>query len=158
MAPVQQSSSVYEFLVFSKTGPCLFHLDFTGSLNFEKEADKNSDVRQRQKLLFGLIWSIKSFSQMVRDLHPSSQQALHEALDVLQELRYSQVQVSHIRAAYRSQACPHHGSLEEGPVRDAAGLVLDPVRASGVEEHVLPAGAEDPVQALPREGDRVPAF
>ena len=40
-------------------------MDFTGTINFEKEKDKQSEVYQRQKLLFGLIWSLKSFSQMV---------------------------------------------------------------------------------------------
>ena len=60
-----QSSNVYEFLIFSKTGSCLYHADFTGTINFEKEKDKSSDVYQRQKLIFGLFWSLKSFSQMV---------------------------------------------------------------------------------------------
>ncbi|CDW79051.1 trafficking protein particle complex subunit 1-like [Stylonychia lemnae] len=40
---------------------CLFHLDFTGTINFEK----TTDVHSRQKLIFGLIWSLKSFSQML---------------------------------------------------------------------------------------------
>ncbi len=55
------SSSVFEFLIFNKSGQCLFHLDFTGTINFEK----TNDVQQRQKLVFGLTWSLKSFSQMV---------------------------------------------------------------------------------------------
>ena len=54
----QQLPNVYEFIIFSKTGSCLFHVDFTGTINFEKEKDKQSEVYQRQKLLFGLIWSL----------------------------------------------------------------------------------------------------
>ncbi|TNV75435.1 hypothetical protein FGO68_gene14569 [Halteria grandinella] len=59
------SSNVYEFLIYNKTGACLFHLDFTGTINFDKDSDKNSDVRQRQKLVYGLVCGIKSFSQML---------------------------------------------------------------------------------------------
>ena len=65
-----QSTSVYEFLIFSKTGSCLYHLDFTGTINFDKAHDKNGDVHQRQKLVFGLLWSIKSFSIMVTIIFP----------------------------------------------------------------------------------------
>ena len=31
--------TVYEFMIFNKTGQCLFHLDFTGTINFEKDKD-----------------------------------------------------------------------------------------------------------------------
>ena len=59
------STPIFEFLIFNKSGQCLFHVDFTGSINF----DKTNDVHQRQKLIFGLIWSLKSFSQMVRKIN-----------------------------------------------------------------------------------------
>ncbi len=41
------TGNVYEFLIFGKTGQCLFHVDFTGTINFEKEKDSSSEVRQR---------------------------------------------------------------------------------------------------------------
>ena len=76
-----QSTNVYEFLVFSKSGSCLYHADFTGTINFEKEKDKSSDVYQRQKLIFGLVWSLKSFSQMVFiNFFRHSRLAIHETI------------------------------------------------------------------------------
>ena len=34
-----QQPNVYEFMIFNKTGQCLFHLDFTATINFDKEKD-----------------------------------------------------------------------------------------------------------------------
>lgn len=30
-------SNVFEFMIFNKSGQCLFHSDFIGSVNFDKE-------------------------------------------------------------------------------------------------------------------------
>ena len=58
-------------MIFNKTGLCLYHHDLLASkqlgdlkglINLES-ADKK--VTERQKLVFGLLWSLKSFSQMV---------------------------------------------------------------------------------------------
>ena len=58
-------------MIFNKTGGCLYHHDLLASkqrgdlqglINLDT-ADKR--ITERQKLVFGLLWSLKSFSQMV---------------------------------------------------------------------------------------------
>ena len=75
-----QQSDVYDLMIFNKTGACLYHHDIAkskrdGTLrglididNVEKKHD------EKQKLVFGLIWSLKSFaSQMACDNQGQSQ-------------------------------------------------------------------------------------
>ena len=53
--------SVYEFLIFTRKGDCIFHLDLTGKLDF---SDKTK-IKHRRKHIFGLLLSVKSFVQML---------------------------------------------------------------------------------------------
>ena len=51
---------VYEFMIFSRTGQLLYRVDYS----------KNEDMplQHRLKLIFGLLWSLKSFSKLVKQL------------------------------------------------------------------------------------------
>ena len=65
------TEKVHELIIFNKGGQCLYHHDFfksrkegdlKGLINLDK-LDKK--IVEKQKLLFGLLWSLKSFSQMM---------------------------------------------------------------------------------------------
>ncbi len=48
---------VYEFLVFNRGGQQLYRVDFC--------KNESLPIEHRLKLIFGLIWSLKSFSKLV---------------------------------------------------------------------------------------------
>ena len=153
---VTQSTNVYEFMIFSKTGSCLFHLDFTGTINFEKERDKNSEVFQRQKLVYGLICGIKSFSQMVRLIPITLLLALHQAIAMLPKLFNFQIQIPHLWAADRPQTSLNHSTSPPGPVWSITETVPDTVRASGFSQYFLQSEPKDLVQTFLRESVWIP--
>jgi len=51
--------SVYELLIFTREGKCIYHTDLTNKLDFNDE----KAIVDRQKLIFGLVWSLKAFSR-----------------------------------------------------------------------------------------------
>ena len=62
------TDKVHELIIFNKTGQCLYHHDLyksrvegdlKGLINLDAPEKK---IVEKQKLLFGLIWSLKSFS------------------------------------------------------------------------------------------------
>ena len=53
--------AVYEFLIFNRRGDCLLHEDYT---NTQPMHDKRV-MKERQKLVFGLLWSLREFSKMI---------------------------------------------------------------------------------------------
>ena len=64
-------SDVYDLMIFNKTGLCLYHHDIAkskregtlrGLIDIDK-TDKKHD--EKEKLVFGLIWSLKSFASTV---------------------------------------------------------------------------------------------
>ena len=74
MAP----KNIHELIIFNRVGQCIYHHDFHKS---KQEGDLKglvnvdaipNDILQKQKLVFGLLWSLKSFSGMV-----SSQSFFH---------------------------------------------------------------------------------
>ena len=67
--PSLAGSGVYELMIFNKTGSCLYHHDLWKS---KQEGDLKglvdpvntpNKISEKQKLVFGLLWSLKSFSQ-----------------------------------------------------------------------------------------------
>ena len=69
--PTLAGSGVYELIIFNKTGACLYHHDLMksklqGNLKGLYHPDNTPQkVKEKEKLVFGLLWSLKSFSQMV---------------------------------------------------------------------------------------------
>ena len=62
-----------EFLIFNKSGLCLLHADLINNeilpctaLKLESPTPDQKAVMEKQKLVFGLLWSLKSFSEKVR--------------------------------------------------------------------------------------------
>ena len=53
--------AVYEFPIFNRRGDCLLHEDYT---NTQPMHDKRV-MKERQKLVFGLLWSLREFSKMI---------------------------------------------------------------------------------------------
>ena len=53
--------SIYEMMIFTRKGDCIFHLDLTGTLDFT-DATK---IQARRKLIFGLLLSLKSYVKML---------------------------------------------------------------------------------------------
>ena len=71
------SDKVHELIIFNKTGLCLYHHDLrqsktegllTGVIDLDNPSKK---VTEKQKLLFGLIWSLKSWSSKVSCENPN---------------------------------------------------------------------------------------
>ena len=54
---------IYEFFLFNRSGVCLLHIDFQEeTLSIKNKAlQNNRDNENRHKLIFGLIFSMKSF-------------------------------------------------------------------------------------------------
>ena len=44
-------------LIFTRNGDCIFHLDLTGTLDF----DDTAKITDRRKIIFGLLFSLKSY-------------------------------------------------------------------------------------------------
>ena len=69
---VSSRSSNLEFLIFNRSGLCLCHIDLIAgevlaTTSAKPEiitADQKANF-EKQKLIFGLLWSLKSFSQQV---------------------------------------------------------------------------------------------
>ena len=62
-----------EFLIFNKSGLCLIHADLINneilpctSWKLESPSPDQKAIMEKQKLVFGLLWSLKSFSEKVR--------------------------------------------------------------------------------------------
>ena len=53
--------SIYEMLIFTRKGECIFHLDLTDTLDF----NDITKVNARRKLVFGLLLSLKSYVKML---------------------------------------------------------------------------------------------
>ena len=66
-----ETSNVYELIIFNRTGLCLYHHDLyksktNGDLAGLIDCDKPpKDIIDKQKLIFGLIWSLKSWSEKI---------------------------------------------------------------------------------------------
>ena len=58
---------IFEFLIFNRNGVCLLHIDFQDeSMNLKNKALLvNRDNENRYKLIFGLIFSMKSFVKVL---------------------------------------------------------------------------------------------
>ena len=74
MAQMQQMSQKknLEFLIFNRSGLCLCHIDLqqgevlpTTSTKGEEVTPDQKPIYEKQKLIFGLLWSLKSWSQQV---------------------------------------------------------------------------------------------
>uniref|UniRef100_A0A7S3J3V8 Trafficking protein particle complex subunit n=1 Tax=Euplotes harpa TaxID=151035 RepID=A0A7S3J3V8_9SPIT len=53
--------SIYELMIFTRKGDCIFHLDLTGTLDFTDLGK----IKARRKLIFGLLHSLKSYVKML---------------------------------------------------------------------------------------------
>ena len=58
-----------EFLIFNRSGLCLCHIDLqngevlpTTSVKPDEITNEQKSIFEKQKLVFGLLWSLKSFS------------------------------------------------------------------------------------------------
>jgi len=60
---VQKRITNLEFLIFNRSGACLYHADLvTRVVNSTEKA-----VIDKEKLIFGLMWGLKSFSHKVTE-------------------------------------------------------------------------------------------
>lgn len=58
---VRRSGQNLEFLIFNRTGACLFHAD----LSTKKVNEIDKTIVDKEKLIFGLMWGLKSFSSKI---------------------------------------------------------------------------------------------
>ena len=70
-------SNIHELMIFNKSGLCLYHHDMFKSKKLGNFAglispdNQDKKVVEKRKLVFGLLWSLKSFAQMVSCDAPS---------------------------------------------------------------------------------------
>ena len=63
-----QSNNIHEFFIFNRSGVCIFHLDFQDKILTNKCLTFDRLIEHRYKLIFGLLFSMKSF---VKNLSPN---------------------------------------------------------------------------------------
>lgn len=64
------NGNINEFFIFTRSGTCVFHLDFTEKTVYNKSSSIDKTAEHRYKLIFGLLFSMKSF---VKNLSPVKQ-------------------------------------------------------------------------------------
>ena len=76
MVSMETTRSNLEFLIFNRSGLCLCHIDLlqgevlpTTSNKPEEITQEQKTIFEKQKLIFGLLWSLKSWSQQVSAKH-----------------------------------------------------------------------------------------
>ena len=62
------NSNVHEFFIFNRSGVCVFHIDFSEKSIMNKAISIDKLLEHRYKLIFGLLFSMKSF---VKNLSPA---------------------------------------------------------------------------------------
>ena len=62
------SNNIHEFFIFNRSGVCIFHLDFSEKIATNKSISLDKLLEHRYKLIFGLLFSMKSF---VKNLSPA---------------------------------------------------------------------------------------
>ena len=66
-----ENSNVHELIIFNRSGLCLYHHDLNkskleGDLAGLLDCERPSkEIINKQKLIYGLLWSLKSYAQMV---------------------------------------------------------------------------------------------
>lgn len=64
---ISNTNNIHEFFIFNRSGVCIFHLDFQDKTIINKSISFDKMIEHRYKLIFGLLFSMKSF---VKNLSP----------------------------------------------------------------------------------------
>ena len=158
-----------EFLIFNRSGLCLCHIDLqngevlpTTSVKPEEITNEQKSIFEKQKLVFGLLWSLKSFSQQVRKLECS---VLNEfsflGLTYTFTINFPQLFYASLQAA-----CPRDSDWHQTDIDNITNgwrslwntqtSLFEPLCAASLYEYLLYSRHSYLQQALRAQSHRVP--